>query len=622
MKRNLLFVVMLIMTVAYSYAQNSNGYGDKSVVNSAKDTPTGLPFFDNYDDADVSNYNDLGGATSATSTAYSVFGGNSLLIDGGSFGSGLTRTLNTWPTYISAYVMSPVAIGATSATSYIELSNTNGDPIIMTCIEGTEGPAITTGTGWNGLGSITSGIWYFIEMKIDYNAEETEFFVDGVSIATVGFFGGNTPTAEDCILEFHNYGGESGYWDEVYAYAPKDAPNNPTITDITDVCTYTTQTLVASTLSQWWNAPADGDFMAVSTELEVDLGSNDTTLYANSIVASANNIGVQTEIFAGNVRGYYFTAPTDFVITALFVPLQQTGAQNIEIVRFTDGVPPEYSLTTNEFESLGFWNDLGEYELAMCYIPVSEGDIIGIYGYRDQINSYGDVKYNTHIKDFPVTLYRSGMQFPLEDGSQMHDIYGSVDGTIGNVQFVYIDAVSDRIAGNITLETEAPLATCPDNQVVTTPTANYTVNGTEFDLVSSSDNCAVDYLINDFNSLETLAGAELPAGENLIEWTVFDDAGNSGTCDFTVTVNSTVEINNIALENVNMYPNPSKGYFTVDNAQGFNISITDLTGKIIRTYSNIDENSLTIDFTNEAKGIYLVKISNETNVNVKKIIIE
>ena len=59
--------------------------------------------------------------------------------------------------------------------------------------------------------------------------------------------------------------------------------------------------------------------------------------------------------------------------------------------------------------------------------------------------------------------------------------------------------------------------------------------GTEFDPVSSSDNCGVASVINDFNGLATLAGAQIP-DDTTIEWTVQDASGNSDNCGFTVTV--------------------------------------------------------------------------------------
>ncbi|WP_159092214.1 HYR domain-containing protein, partial [Aquimarina sp. Aq107] len=69
----------------------------------------------------------------------------------------------------------------------------------------------------------------------------------------------------------------------------------------------------------------------------------------------------------------------------------------------------------------------------------------------------------------------------------------------------------------------------------------YTVQGTEFDEVTASDNCGiVTTLVNEFN-LGTLDGQQLPIGENTITWEATDDNGNVGTAIFTVTIIDTEE---------------------------------------------------------------------------------
>lgn len=59
----------------------------------------------------------------------------------------------------------------------------------------------------------------------------------------------------------------------------------------------------------------------------------------------------------------------------------------------------------------------------------------------------------------------------------------------------------------------------------------YIVSGNELDPASFSDNCQNSYLINSFTNSETLDGALLSPGNNLITWTVTDESGNKRTCD-------------------------------------------------------------------------------------------
>ena len=62
----------------------------------------------------------------------------------------------------------------------------------------------------------------------------------------------------------------------------------------------------------------------------------------------------RTYTFSYHSRGYWFEAPTDFMITGLRVPDEiGNGHQNIEVVRFENEIPPQdFSQTTNDFASL------------------------------------------------------------------------------------------------------------------------------------------------------------------------------------------------------------------------------------------------------------------------------
>ncbi|MBK6698525.1 MAG: HYR domain-containing protein [Saprospiraceae bacterium] len=95
------------------------------------------------------------------------------------------------------------------------------------------------------------------------------------------------------------------------------------------------------------------------------------------------------------------------------------------------------------------------------------------------------------------------------------------------------------------VDDDAPTIVCKTNQSrgTSAPLCNYTTVGTEFDLMSSSDNCGVIS-----STTYTLSGATSGSGSNslatfvfvkgvtTIKWTVTDPAGNTSTCSFTVTI--------------------------------------------------------------------------------------
>ncbi len=93
--------------------------------------------------------------------------------------------------------------------------------------------------------------------------------------------------------------------------------------------------------------------------------------------------------------------------------------------------------------------------------------------------------------------------------------------------------------------------------------------------------------------------------------------------DWTVTV--TVEPNAInKLENsVNTYPNPSTGIFTIETEGNFDVTITDISGKVIYSTDKaclVSTSTLQIDLSNNANGIYFIKFQNNETVKTVKII--
>ncbi|WP_206082057.1 gliding motility-associated C-terminal domain-containing protein [Maribellus sediminis] len=103
-----------------------------------------------------------------------------------------------------------------------------------------------------------------------------------------------------------------------------------------------------------------------------------------------------------------------------------------------------------------------------------------------------------------------------------------------SAEFVQTISVSDDTA---------PIVNCPgdQNRKVSSVDTLYTTSGTEFDLISASEECGTladtSVVVNGTTyDIETLAGFKMPLGTNNITWKVTDNCGNTGECSFTVTV--------------------------------------------------------------------------------------
>lgn len=164
-----------------------------------------------------------------------------------------------------------------------------------------------------------------------------------------------------------------------------------------------------------------------------------TLLFNNLSAQTQVAIGGQSSTFTSWVRGYHFTAPTNFTLCGLYVPTDaSTANQSVAVVRFTAGAPPAFPGTTNAFTTLFTQQNYAINAMIPCNIPIAAGDVIGVYGSRGGtcVNSYDGVNFATTINGFPTTLSRSGMQQCLQT-VMMQNIWSEVNFSVGRIFMYY-----------------------------------------------------------------------------------------------------------------------------------------------------------------------------------------
>ena len=193
----------------------------------------------------------------------------------------------------------------------------------------------------------------------------------------------------------------------------------------------------------WFANATGGNSLATGNTYNTPSLSTSTTYYAEAIQggggAATAPLPAQGSLFAGNVRGFYFTAPTNFTITGLQALANTTGNQSLAVVRFNGNTPPPaYSATTNAFTTLFLLQNSTTTGVIPVSISISAGEVIGVFGQIGTSTSYATPvgPYVSNIAGFPVTFNRMGMQYPLGTTAPQA-LWSETGAAIGRVAITY-----------------------------------------------------------------------------------------------------------------------------------------------------------------------------------------
>ena len=156
-------------------------------------------------------------------------------------------------------------------------------------------------------------------------------------------------------------------------------------------------------------------------------------------------------------------------------------------------------------------------------------------------------------------------------------------------------------------------------------------SGTHFDYLKIYDGVdASSTLIGDFSSDD---GAAVPTELQPVVATnpdgaitfVFESDGSLVKDGWAATISCTdpISVNDISNTDINIYPNPSNGIFTLQSgANKINsFEVYDMSGKMILS-KNTNSDKTTIDLSNQAHGLYFIKMFAEDNIFNAKLIIK
>jgi hypothetical protein len=116
-----------------------------------------------------------------------------------------------------------------------------------------------------------------------------------------------------------------------------------------------------------------------------------------------------------------------------------------------------------------------------------------------------------------------------------------------------------------------------------------------------------------------------PNGDTLVTMAAAD-FGNGTTHNFCITAPSSVDPAISKLTDLNIYPNPNHGQFTLDlklnNSADLEIQIINSLGQILRTsnYSAASEYQLNLNLQDEASGMYFLKLNFANETVIRKVV--
>ncbi len=208
-------------------------------------------------------------------------------------------------------------------------------------------------------------------------------------------------------------------------------------------------------------------------------------------------------------------------------------------------------------------------------------------------------------------------------------IFGKHDAILPITRSTEITWTYEDKSGNVSKQTqyviindnEAPNLSCIKDTNVTISGSDtvFVVSDSSFD-AKATDNCRLLSLVNNVNDSTTLKGQSFGVGEHTITWTAKDKAGNTASCSFILRVSKSTGFFDVSSGLV-VYPNPTTGIIKVKSARPYNVIITDVTGKVIKRVK-LDGGINEIDISNQARGLYFIKLQSGSFAKIIKIIKE
>jgi hypothetical protein len=168
--------------------------------------------------------------------------------------------------------------------------------------------------------------------------------------------------------------------------------------------------------------------------------------------------------------------------------------------------------------------------------------------------------------------------------------------------------------GNVTIGAGFQVAYALDGAIIATETVNRNVN--EGDTIHYTFRTAVN--------ASNVTGRLAPSMRASFFTLVSNDV-NTANDSSSVILRSSLSSSQIPAVQmgVTIYPNPSNGVVSIKNNgfQNLQVQVLDVTGKLVRQFTQMGNETHTLDLSSEAKGIYFIQMNNGSHTSTEKVLI-
>ncbi|MFH0894646.1 MAG: T9SS type A sorting domain-containing protein [Bacteroidota bacterium] len=464
--------------------------------------------------------------------------------------------------------------------------------------------------------------WKKINLIVDLDDDFTTFYVDGVEIISYQWSKGAQGTGVTKKLDAINFygwdgtgspvaGGTAGYYIDDLKVDSVQAPNPPS--NLLAV-------LNGNDIDVTWTAPAPApDLYKLSRNGAIvyttvsTLSYTDVAPWPNTYIygARAHYAGLgyshsnsDTATIAGGVTRNAVLMEGGTYLTCPYCPGAAMGLRDLIDVNAKDAVAIEYhDATGGDIYNNAFADARNSYYGITGFPTVVADGVLKVIGGNATVSMYSSYlpMYNERII---MPAFYNIIPVITETSPNNFQAVISVDQTFApfasnmKLHAVLTESNIPQSWGNQTECDFVCRAMYPD------------ANGTSLTFSPNPQTVTINFSTTGYvkNNCEFIMFVQHNTSKEVFQTMMIDMA-------------TIVGINELQGNSINLFPNPAKGYFTLNSAGNGNLSVTDMTGKILMN-EKISYATQSFDISNFAKGVYLVNVSSEKNSFTKKLVIE